>query len=439
VKWFYINRFGNRLLSSSILERISALLGACVITGLLTVYSYAATTIDVAVVWGPGNVNYEGIHDAVVAFEAANPDIKVQLISGYGVDKFQVALASGVAPDVYHGGDTNIKDWIIMGWAEDITEYIERDPTLSPEDYLTPAWIRSVHDGKVWGIPLEAGPAFALFSNVQHFQEVGLSIPRTIEELEEVNQKLVRETTDGGYQRMGIIPWDIIGRLGNGMFAWGWAFGGSLYDEELQRVTPLDDGVVAALEWLAGFNERYPQPTVDSSIPGSAQPRFAQGRVSMMLGITQTVAGLAAQAPDMVYEISEPPSVPGATNPMWIGGHTIFIANGSKQIPEAYRFLKFVGGTPHGSGILSLKGGFLPAYRYSDVLDVYAKDPKMQRLIELSQTSTHVRARIPAVFEYNEALRRAAEAVLAGEKLPRQALGEVQVEIQPKVDALLGR
>src|SRR5690606_2678741 len=66
------------------------------------------------------------------AFEAANPDIKIELIQGIEgggpgyAERLAVLFASGNPPDVFYGS-TDKAGFILNGWARDITELIERD------------------------------------------------------------------------------------------------------------------------------------------------------------------------------------------------------------------------------------------------------------------------------------------------------------------------
>src|SRR5690606_387759 len=111
-------------------------------------------------------------------------------------------------------------------------------------------------NGEVWALPLYVDSNFGLTYNRDMLDATGIEPPKTIAELDEANLKLAELTSDGALTRIGLIPWDVHG-YGNSIYTWGWAFGGSFYDPEEQRITANDSRVVEAVEWMGSLADRF--------------------------------------------------------------------------------------------------------------------------------------------------------------------------------------
>lgn len=403
----------------------------------------APVTIQVASLWNLPAKQAQGYVDVVEAFSREHPDIEVDLVLGVGADKFRVALAGGVAPDVYSAGDSDMKTYILEGYASDITPYFRADPGIAPSDFLPPAWGRVEYRKQVWGLPFSAEPNFAMYVNGDHMGEAGMEAAaiKTIADLDRAHLRLTRVSGDGTLENIGITPWDIIGGYGNGMFTWGWVFGGSFYDAGTERITPAHLRNVAALEWILSHDERQSRAQIVAAMPGSGIDRFCRGQLTMFPGNPPQIGNIRSRQPSFDVEIVPMPyhQDQPAGNTMWLGGHTFFVSATSAQKEAAYRFIRYAAATPEGSRVLLSPSGFFPAYRRSNVYKEHLADPWGRTFVELQMTATLHRGDIPATQAYNKALTDAVTAVIQRKKLPRAALEDVERQVQPDVVAALSK
>ena len=151
------------------------------------------------------------------AFEAANPDIKIELIQGIDgggpgyAERLAVLFASGNPPDVFYGS-TDKAGFVLNGWAREITDLIERDRVDMEIDEFFPGVFDSVtRQGRIYGVPSIA-MGHALFYNKQLIAEAGLAYPPvdwddtgwSWDEFVEYAQKLTISRPDGSLERAGI-------------------------------------------------------------------------------------------------------------------------------------------------------------------------------------------------------------------------------------------
>lgn len=124
----------------------------------------------------------EWIKQVKATFEAANPDIEVELVQGIGgggaqyAERLAVLWAAGNAPDVFYGS-TDKAGYILNGWARDVTPLIARDrKAMDFDDFFPGIFNASMRKGKNYGVPAIA-MAQAIFYNKRLFAEAGLAPP----------------------------------------------------------------------------------------------------------------------------------------------------------------------------------------------------------------------------------------------------------------------
>lgn len=109
-----------------------------------------------------------------------NDNYKQQLI---------VAMSSGQAPDMYiHWGGGPMNEYYNSGFVNDITEMYN---TYDHPDFIEAAVAQSSYDGKILAIPFGGLSGCDIFYNKTIFAEVGIEVPKTIDELEAACDKLI--------------------------------------------------------------------------------------------------------------------------------------------------------------------------------------------------------------------------------------------------------
>ncbi len=129
---------------------------------------------------------------AVARFTADYPNITVTQVHQQNDNYKQqlvVAMSSGEAPDMYiHWGGGPMVEYYNSGFVNDITDLFN---TYDHPDFIEAAVEQSSYDGKVLAIPFGGLSGCDMFYNKTIFEEVGVEVPETIDELEEVCDKLL--------------------------------------------------------------------------------------------------------------------------------------------------------------------------------------------------------------------------------------------------------
>ena len=130
--------------------------------------------------------------DAVARFTADYPNIKVNEVHQQNDNYTQqlvVAMSSKQAPDMYiHWGGGPMVEYYKSGFVNDITDMFN---TYDHPDYIDAAVAQASYDGKVLSIPYGGLSGCDIFYNKTIFEEVGVEVPETIDELEDVCDKLL--------------------------------------------------------------------------------------------------------------------------------------------------------------------------------------------------------------------------------------------------------
>ena len=132
------------------------------------------------------------VERAVERFEADYPNIKVTMTAQQNdtyKQQLVVAMSSGKAPNMYiHWGGGPMVEYYKSGFVNDITDMFN---TYDHPDYIDAAVAQASYDGKVLSIPYGGLSGCDIFYNKTIFEEVGVEVPETIDELEDVCDKLL--------------------------------------------------------------------------------------------------------------------------------------------------------------------------------------------------------------------------------------------------------
>ena len=131
--------------------------------------------------------------DAVARFTADYPNIKVNEVHQQNDNYKQqlvVAMSSKQAPDMYiHWGGGPMAEYYKSGFVNDLTDMFN---TYDHPDFIDAAVAQSSFDGKVLAIPFGGLSGCDIFYNKTIFEEVGIEVPQTIDELEAACDKLLQ-------------------------------------------------------------------------------------------------------------------------------------------------------------------------------------------------------------------------------------------------------
>lgn len=245
--------------------------------------------------WG-SPIEKEAIERMVTAFEAANPDIRIDAqhfpYNEY-VARVSGLLAGGTPPDVGYLPETHAPEWASQGRVLDLTEVFQADPELSarlPETfyYFAP--------GRTLGTST-ASETILLFYNRAVFDQAGLPYPParaedawTWDEFVAVAKRLTRDA-DGrradepGFDPTHIQVYGVTFDTDNwfGYFPFIYSNGGDAVDETATRTRLAEPEAVEAIQRLADLmwvHHVMPTPEEQRRLP-AGEALMQTGQLAM--------------------------------------------------------------------------------------------------------------------------------------------------------------
>jgi raffinose/stachyose/melibiose transport system substrate-binding protein len=298
-------------------------------------------------------MNYEGpremIDGAVLRFEAANPDVKVN-VQTFDNDayktKLSVELAGGAPPDVFFTwGGGGLAAMAEAGRVLDLTEAVSRDGWR--ERFLPAALPFCAARDRVYAVPLDLS-CVPVWYNAALFEKLQVTPPKTLDEL----QSLCRSLRERGVtpfalgnqaQWPGALFFIYLAARGGGtelfLDAAARKAGHAFTDPAFIRAGEGVRQLVEAKAFSVGFNG------IDD---GQARTRFLNGDAAMYLMGTWLVARAQKEKPEFLPHLKcfPFPTVPGgAGDPATVVGgvNCAFAVSKSCKRPEkAVELLRFL-------------------------------------------------------------------------------------------------
>ena len=375
----------------------------------------------------------DGIVDA---FEAENPDIKVNAIYAGNYDDTRIkalaALNSGEPAQ------------LSVMFSIDAYDLIEQDLIVAFDDLAETeednAWLQSFYpalmangviEGKTWGVPFQRSTIVAYY-NKDMFRAAGLDpekAPTTWDELVEMGKAL---TNDDAYGLM--IP-------STGYPYWMFQALAIQNGKEVMSndglTTHFDDQTVidtlAFWQSLSTEHGIMPQGTVEW---GTLRQAFLEGKTAMMWHSTGNLTAVKNNA-TFDFGVAMLPGNARLGSPTGGGNFYIFKDSTDEEKAAAMKLIKFMT-SPEQAAEWSIKTGYMgvsPAAYETEALKAYAAEfpPALVARDQLehavAEFSTFETARV------REGLNNAIQAALTGTKTPAAALEEAQASAERLLEA----
>jgi multiple sugar transport system substrate-binding protein len=242
--------------------------------------------------------------------------------------------------------------------------------------------------------------------------------------------KAINKIENGVVTWVGMVPWWTYG-YANSIYTWGWAFGGSFYDEAKQEVTPDNEYVVAALDWMVKYAQDLGGPDKIAVAPPALQIHFfGSGNVGMAPMVSQNLADVRKYAPEI--EIGQgllPYEPPGETEPgagAWVSGWRLFIPTGARNANAAWGFIYWLCCTPEGTTAEWKNLQFPPGWKQSPAFEEMKADPLMKPYYDVLLTAKHAKDPIPVGAYYQGQLEELVGQAVYGKMTPTEALAEAK-------------
>ncbi len=210
-------------------------------------------------------------------FEAENPGIKLNLEVVSWNDVYTVVdtrIASNQAPDILN--IDVFANYANEGLLEPVSQYC---PDELFADFFPSFIEQSVIDGTVWAIP-DLASARALYYNVDMFNEMGVEVPKTWAELEDVSQTIL------DFYGGEVYPWGIDMTTDEGQAAFAyytWGNGGGFVDAEGKWALNSAENIEAIEYALSLVKNGYTNPNPATQTRYDLQDMFAAGKLAMCI------------------------------------------------------------------------------------------------------------------------------------------------------------
>jgi len=320
----------------------------------------AAEAKGTLTVWLMDGSQPETVVDAVNAqFKETYPDVDVQveLQQWAGVqDKLTTSLNSSATPDVVEIGNSLTAKFADAGLLSDLSDVAE---DLGSADWLPGLAPSGELDGERYGVPYYGGVRVVMY-NKAHFQEAGVEVPTTLDELDQVAAKLA-ETK--GSKAEGYSSFYFPGKFWYGALPFIWAEGGDIAvkDGDEWKGALDSEESRAGLTRLKGLVDTYSTAPADGNEVTNWEV-FQEDNVGMVLDswwAPGAVVGANEEFADKVGVFPLPGVTADETAPAFFGGSDLAVpAKGDTQ-GLAVEWIKILTNTETQT-MLAKEGGVIP-------------------------------------------------------------------------------
>lgn len=387
----------------------------------------------------------DAVRAVVNDFNNSQDRIYVDFTSVSQIDnKFMLATAGGVPPDV-----AGIWSHMLPVYAENNAlmplDKLAAENNIRRDQYIDVVWQLCCHRQHLWALPTTPS-SIVLVWNKKLFREAGLDPekpPRSIKELEEYNDKIIKYRPDGRIERIGFLP-----REPDWYDAtWGFWFGANMWDGN-RKITANSPEMIAAYQWLESYPKRFGTDNLLALREGfgtfaSPGNPFLTGRVAMEIQgswIYSYIKNYAA--PDFEWGVAPFPSADPEhlKDVALVESDVLVIPSGAKHPQEAFEFLKYLQTQKVMEKLCLGKLQFSPLKECSAEFFDHHPNPYIKTFLEIAKSpNARFAPRLPTWLEYNGDMRNAVSKIWDGKATAVDALNEVQEHQQKIFDKRMER
>lgn len=270
-------------------------------------------------------------------FHEIHPNIDVEITSIAGVQdyntKMQTVIGTKDAPSVFWINFNLAKEYIPMGFVQDLTDYINNDSEFDITKLNAGITDAYTVDGKIYGIAKDTD-GFAVFYNKSLFDAAGVEYPKDEWTIEEFAQT-AKELTVNGVTGWSNTTSDRV------YYNFMYSYGGSPYTEDASAANVNSKGSVEAMQIL-----------MDLMNNGYAYTRAEMDEMSPSVAFESNLAAMTIDGSWMVSEYSTAlgdnlgiVEVPGGPSGKASTGHGIAYATTTSNpyMDETWLFLSYLG------------------------------------------------------------------------------------------------
>ena len=244
----------------------------------------------------------------VAKFEEANPGIKLNLEVVSWNDVYTVVstrISNNNAPDILN--IDVFANYASEGLLMPVKDYC---PEELYNDFFPSFIEQSVIDGTVWAVP-DLASARALYYNKDIFDEVGIEVPTTWDELKDACQA-IKDFYNGD-----VYPWGLDYTTDEGQAAFSyftWNNDGGFVDADGNWALNSDKNVEAVQYAVDLYKEGYTNPDPATQNRYTLQDIFGAGKMAMMIAPNQLPSYLTEKSYTVNYGTAALPHNEGAAS-----------------------------------------------------------------------------------------------------------------------------
>lgn len=357
-------------------------------------------------------------------FEAANPGIKVNLLSGpYATTKEQViaGAATGTMADVVGLDGAWVYDFAKQGSIADLTKAMA---TAGYDDSALASQVQV--DGATYMIPV-VNFVYPLYTNDDILAKAGVATPpsdRT--EFADAAHK-ISQLGDGTAGWALNLSLETPSGIQNSFMSWLWSSGGTMLEDGKPDVT--NDEVHQLTEFVKGmWDEGDISAGAFNLKEQDMVEEFTNGRVGMMVDSLAHVNLIRENNPDLKFSISPIPAVDGYTGERGIpyASWGIGLSANAKHPAEAWKLIDYLLSKDVNSTLATVANAF-PGNSESTP-DFSQSDPLFEKAFEIYQAGYPANefTGLPASEELMREFSQNLQMVLDGQQSVDDALTKSQ-------------
>lgn len=293
----------------------------------------------VTIQWWTPNWDEPESREMAAEFEAANPDIKVEIvITDWDTYKSKIttAISAGNAPELSTILLTDVEPFASKGLLEPLDE-LGAGAGIDYGDILKPALDITSSEGKIYGVPFRYDGS-GIYYNVDLLKEAGYEeFPGTWDEMVEMSRKL---TDDGKYA----FAWPL-GNQANAvtrLVQQVYSYGGEILDESGTKcLLNSDAGKKALGNIVSSIQEGYASKSSAEYDNTKMREAFGQGQLAFNFTGPFDVDTLKADYPELNFKTAVIPG-DGSMGVTTANGWCVAMAANSNHKEEAARFLSYI-------------------------------------------------------------------------------------------------
>ena len=355
--------------------------------------------------------------DVIPAFEAANPDIKVNAVrmpyEGLN-EQFITAVAGDVAPDVIRMDLTWVAQMAKLGALAQVDTLPGFDAILA--DALPGPMATTEYKGGHYGLPLNTNTTAAVF-NLERLKALGFDAPpATMDELLAAADKADPANEKWLFAVQGSFNW--------AMLPFIWTLGGDITDETYTKATGYLNGeaTVKAVETIKGW---YDQGIIGPCILGEEPATWGgieAGNYAMVVEGPWFYSGSDAKPNNPVSTI---PSVDGRSISI-VGGEDIVMVKNTKNADATWAFMQYMVSEP--AQLAMTKAGMIPTMSSNLAKVDTSVTPYLAAYVEQLKTA---KPRTPSAAwpSIEETLNTTFESILRGNVSAQDGLDAAAAQI----------